>query len=296
MSLSQSLEAAAAAVGLDRLGATLSQQLHQAVLDGGKPARAVADALHGTWLGHPLHPLLTDVTIGAWLSGAVLDAYWAWSGDDRAAWGADVLTTLGTASAVPTALAGLADYSTTQKPAKTMATVHAAANDVALGLYVWSVRERRRGNRSRGVTLSALGFAVSGLGAWIGGHLSYRQQVGVDHSRAADWPEDWTAVADSADVPAGTPTSVDVEGHPVLLLRTNGALHAVGGTCSHAGGPLPDGDVDCTGGDCVVQCPWHDAVFDLRSGHVVHGPATHPLPAFDARERGGRVEIRLRRN
>jgi nitrite reductase/ring-hydroxylating ferredoxin subunit len=82
---------------------------------------------------------------------------------------------------------------------------------------------------------------------------------------------------------------VEVEGKHVLLCRENGEVFAIGAVCSHAGGPLDQGKIR----DGCVQCPWHDSVFDLRDGSIVHGPATQPQASFETRVRSGRIEIRL---
>jgi Ferredoxin subunits of nitrite reductase and ring-hydroxylating dioxygenases len=75
----------------------------------------------------------------------------------------------------------------------------------------------------------------------------------------------------------------------VLMVRRNGTLHAIGNTCSHAGGPLNEGKLE---GD-VIECPWHGSKFCVRDGNVKSGPATFPQPLFDVRESGGTVEVSL---
>ena len=129
-------------------GLKVARSVHNAVLSGGEPARNVADVLHGSWLGHPLHPSLTDATIGAWTMGAFFDAWGAATGDERAHWAADRLTEVGVAAAVPTAMAGAADFSAVKKDAAATATVHALLNAAALGLMTTSVVQRRRGRRA----------------------------------------------------------------------------------------------------------------------------------------------------
>jgi nitrite reductase/ring-hydroxylating ferredoxin subunit len=76
----------------------------------------------------------------------------------------------------------------------------------------------------------------------------------------------------------------------VLLYRYGGTVYAISAVCSHAGGPLEEGQFD---GFCV-QCPWHDSVYDLRDGSVVHGPATFNQPAYRARIYNGQIEIRAK--
>lgn len=277
---------------LEEQGMKLSYALHDVELGTGRLGRHVFDLLHGTWLGHPLHPMLTDVTIGTWTLGAFFDAAALLGGDRRrtrrAEHVADRLTAIGAASAVPTAVSGLADYATVQEPAVPAATLHALVNDLALTFYLLSLRDRRRGNRRRGVCLSLLAMGLMTGGAWLGGHLVYHHKVGVDHSARPEGPQGWTPVLAASDLPEGKPARVEVEGTGVLLCRTGGGVYALGAVCSHAGGPLEEGDVE----DCYVTCPWHDSVFDLRDGSIRHGPATQPQPRYEARLHDGHVEIR----
>lgn len=272
------------------VGTELSGAVHRAVLSGGEPARQVADVLHGTWLGHPLHPVLTDVTIGSWVMGAVFDAVGAIGDDDFARRMGDRLTAVGTATAVPTAVTGITDYSTAPKPSLGTATLHGAMNTVGLGLYLLSLRDRNRGRRRRGLALSTLALGFTSASAWLGGHLVYRHGVGVDHAERFDGPEEWTAVLDEPELAERQPRCADSSGKKVLLYREEGEIYAIGAVCSHAGGPLHDGELDGP----FVECPWHQSVFDLRDGSIKHGPATQPQATFDARIHDGKVEIRLR--
>jgi nitrite reductase/ring-hydroxylating ferredoxin subunit len=130
------------------------------------------------------------------------------------------------------------------------------------------------------------------VGGYLGGHLSHSRGVGVNNAFYQHHPEDWTAVLDEAQLPAATPTRVVAGDATVLLYRSNGHIHAINSRCSHAGGPLDEGDIDPT--SCTVKCPWHQSVFRLDDGGVVHGPASVPQAAYDTRIQGGQIEIRLR--
>lgn len=273
-------------------GMTTSTAIHNVILAGGEPARKIADFLHGVWLGHPLHPVLTDVTIGAWTVGAILDCAAAVTDDDSFRTSADHATFIGTASAIPTAITGIVDYSTFPERTSSPATLHGLLNAVNFALYLGSVQARRSGDRRRGVILSSLGFGLTMLSSWIGGSLVYKYRLGVNNADTFDKPKRFTPVMDAADLPQRKPTRVTVDDKPVMLYRDGRAIYAIGAACAHAAGPLDEGKVE---GTCV-QCPWHDSVFDLRDGRVVHGPACQPQPSFDARERNGKIEIRLRPN
>lgn len=274
--------------GLNAAGTTVKKAIHQRVLHFGAPGRTIADLLHGTWLGHPLHPLLTDVTIGAWVSGVTLDLLSKLTGRRNMREAADTLVTLGTLSAVPTALAGITDYSTIKRQAVGTGAAHGVLNSLALTCFTLSVAARRNDDRDRGFLLSAVGLGLSMLSAWLGGDLVYRQRVGVDHAPPVTVPGTWTPVATIESLTDGTPQRMDVNGTAILLYRQNAAIYAVGAVCPHAGGPLDQGDFD---GHCVT-CPWHQSVFDLRDGSIVHGPTTFPAPSFETRINAGMVEIR----
>jgi nitrite reductase/ring-hydroxylating ferredoxin subunit/uncharacterized membrane protein len=276
--------------GLGEKGGMVARAIHGAVLSGGDGVRTAVDVLHGIWLGHPLHPVLTDIPIGSWTLAMLCDLVAAQRGSDEAARMADTLTIIGAVAAVPTAIAGVADYSAIDESAVAMATAHGLLNSAGLVLNLLSIRDRATGNRSRGVMLSAVAFGILNVSAWMGGEMVYRKRVGVDHSEATGGPDEWQSVLDATDLPERAPKRVEVAGAAVLLYRDGNEVYAIGAVCSHAGGPLDEGTFD---GACV-QCPWHDSVFDLRDGHVVHGPATFPEPAYDARVHGEKIELRNR--
>lgn len=288
----QAVERAVERAPVADVGTQASLAVHRAVLKGGEGVRDVVDVLHGTWLGHPLHPVLTEITIGAWFVGGMCDAVGAMGRSRRARRArlmGDRLAEIGTACAIPTALTGLADFSTFPQWSAKPATLHAALNVANIGLYATSLWERRRGNRRRGLALSFLAQTLTMASAWLGGMLVYKHKVGVDHSERFTGPKDWTPVFHEADLTDGRAKRMEVEGKQVLLCRENGRVFAIGAVCSHAGGPLDQGKIR----DGCVQCPWHDSVFDLRDGRIVHGPATQPQTSFETRVRSGRIEIRL---
>jgi uncharacterized membrane protein len=129
--------------------------------------------LHGTWLGHPLHPVLVHLPVGAFLSAGVLDAL---PGERRAA---TTLIAVGVAGAVPAAVAGLMDWSVLDRPQRRVGLVHAAANTLALGLYAGSLLARGSGRPGIGRALAYAGLSVAGGSAYLGGHLTYEQGARV---------------------------------------------------------------------------------------------------------------------
>jgi nitrite reductase/ring-hydroxylating ferredoxin subunit/uncharacterized membrane protein len=249
----------------------------------------VKDLLSGTKLGHPLHPLLTDIPIGTLASATVLDLVAARRGEHAA----DLLVALGLLSALPTAAAGAADWSDSYGPDQRVGAVHAVANVIGLGLYGWSLRARRRGDRRAGTALGMAGMTAMAVGGYLGGYLSHSRGVGVNNAFYQHQPEDWTPVLEAAALDDGGSARAVAGDATVLLYRAGGRIHAINSRCTHAGGPLDEGDIDAAA--CTVTCPWHQSVFRLGDGSVVHGPASVPQAAYDTRIEDGQIEIRLRR-
>src|SRR5256885_532443 len=135
------------------------------------PAGAAKDALSGTRLGHPVHPILTDVAIGSWTSALFLDVF----GGKGARDAADALVGLGVGAALPTAATGLSDWADTWGKARRIGLVHAGLNVAAVACFAGSLVQRRRGRRTTGVAMSMVGTGVMTLGAYLGGHLSFRK-------------------------------------------------------------------------------------------------------------------------
>ena len=89
------------------------------------------------------------------------------------------------------------------------------------------------------------------------------------------------------EITAGIPRVGHVDGKPVVVVATEDAVYAVGGRCSHYGGPLGDGL--CVGAE--IRCPWHHAAFDVKTGEAVVAPALNPIPIYETTERDGRIYV-----
>lgn len=274
---------------LEETALKLSRSLHEAVMQGGEGTRQLTDLLHGVWLGHPLHSVLTDLVVGAWSIGLFFDLASLFNQSRQAEQIADALTKVGNVAALPTLLTGLTDFSTIPEPAANIALAHAVMNNVGFGLQVASTSARNRGDRERAITLSGLAFACLLTGAYLGGHLSYAKKVGVKYYEEPTEPQGWTPALDASKLREREPRRVDVAGQPVLLYRQGNQVQAIGAVCPHSGGPLEQGKFY----NGCVQCPWHDSVFALADGHVVHGPSTYAVTNYAARVRNGMVEVRL---
>ena len=133
--------------------------------------------LRGDWLGHAVHPVLTDVVLGTWTSASVLDLV---GGTDSSA-SAQRLVGTGLLAAGPTAWTGWAEWSAAPARDKRVGLVHAVTNAVAIGFYAASWSARRQGRHGSGSRLALAGMAISGVGGYLGGHLAAARNVGSHH-------------------------------------------------------------------------------------------------------------------
>ena len=264
----------------------LQNVVHKAFQFSG--GRQIKNFLHGTWAGHPLHVILTDIPIGAWTAAIVFDALDSMSTGRQYRIAADTALSLGLAGAIGAAATGLTDWQDIDPPARRIGLVHGLLNVASVALFGTSLVARRRGARATGRSLAALGYAVSVAAARLGGNLVYGQKIGVDHSSSEKLPDEFTPVLSESDLDEGKPVRAEHNGTPILLVRRGAQIYGLAETCSHLGGPLSEGKLD---GD-VIQCPWHGSRFSIRDGHVVDGPAVHPQPCLEARVRDGQVEVR----
>jgi nitrite reductase/ring-hydroxylating ferredoxin subunit len=264
---------------LDKVARPLTETVGRAV----RP-RMVRNLLSGTYLGEPQHPVLTDLPIGAWVMSALLDT----AGGPAAEGAADLLVAAGVVAAVPTAAAGLNDWSDTVGPETRVGLVHAALNTTALSLYLASLVARARGRRRGGKALGLAGLGVLTGGAYLGGHLSFGMGVDVNRTAWEQRPSQWTPVLADTDLADGMLRKADAGGVPVLLYRTAGSVYALASTCTHMGGPLEDGRIS----DGCVICPWHGSTFRFADGSIVRGPASTPEPCYQTRIQDGRIEVR----
>ena len=270
------------AEALDAPGKKIAKSLRSLFSPG-----RLKDTLSGTQLGHPLHPLLTDLVIGSFVSATLLDVL---GGDDDGR-AAQRLIGVGLAAYGPTAVTGASDWADSEPadPAiRRVGLVHAGSNAVAFSLYASSLAARRSGSHGRGKLLALAGAGVLSAGGYLGAHMSFAQGVGPNQTAFDQGPDDWTA-ADAGTLAEGEPKSVVVGETPVFLLRDSDGVRALHDRCSHRGCSLADGELD---GD-VIECACHGSRFSVRDGTVQRGPATAPQPVYEVRESGGGIEIRL---
>jgi nitrite reductase/ring-hydroxylating ferredoxin subunit/uncharacterized membrane protein len=274
---------------LDVIADPLSRAVKGAYEAAGEPGRRAKNFAHGVWLAHPLHPVFTDIPIGAWTAGLVIDAVAA-SNHDRAMQRAgDVAIAVGLVGAAGAAVTGLTDWSETNGRAQRTGLVHGLLNIAATTLYAAAYILRKRGSRSAGQTCALAGYTIAAGSAWLGGDLVYDQRIGVTHASVED-PEQFTAVTRSDAVAEATMVRAQVGTIDALVVRQRGRVCALAHPCAHLGGPLSEGTLK----NGSVVCPWHGSEFSLEDGTVINGPATQQQPAYDVREQGGSVEIKVR--
>jgi nitrite reductase/ring-hydroxylating ferredoxin subunit/uncharacterized membrane protein len=282
----------------------LQDGVHQAYDALGSARQPVMDVFHGTWIGHPLHPILTDVTIGMWMATAVLDVLGSVTGDRGLDTCARATITAGLASSAITATAGITDWMHLQDHPRRVGFVHALLNASSLALYGASLMMRRRGKRAAGRNAAMAGLMVASTAAYLGSELVYGLRVGSDHTSGYALPEDWVAVLPEGDLIEGEPRRITANGVPVVLVRRGRETYALVATCAHLGGPLDKGHLDdgsmgtgragssSQAAGLAIVCPWHRSRYALGDGRLERGPSVYWQPALDVRVREGQIEVR----
>ena len=268
---------------LDAPAKAIAKQIRAMLPAGG----GVKDVMTGTWMGHALHPLLTDVPIGTWTSATLLDLF----GGRASRPAAQKLVGVGLLAAGPTAWTGWVDWADSEPgndEVRRVGIVHAIANGAAATLYGASFAARRRGAHTTGVLLGLAGAGAMGAGGWLGGDLVLAKGVGVNETLFDEAPEEWTPALDASMLVENRPAHAVVGEVPVVIVKRNGSIHALADRCAHRGGSLHEGELD---GDCIA-CPLHGTRFRLEDGAVMRGPSAYNQPVYETRLNDGRVEIR----
>jgi nitrite reductase/ring-hydroxylating ferredoxin subunit/uncharacterized membrane protein len=271
---------------IDRVAEPLSKAVRGAYEAAGPVGQRAKNALHGVWLGHPLHPVFTDVPLGAWTTALALDA--AAQGDPGMRRAATFAMGVGLAGAVGAAVTGLTDWSETDGQSRRTGLIHGLLNITATTLFATAFALRRRDPHDGGRTYAWMGYTIALGAAYLGGDLVYRQRIGVTHADGS-LPEQFTPVLESAALPENAMVRARAADTDVLLVRQHGRVCALVHACAHLGGPLSEGTLK----DGSVVCPWHGSEFALDDGRVLNGPATYNQPCLVVRERGGRIEVKV---
>ncbi len=269
----------------ERLQKTLDRALYAG---GSEPAQKVRNFLNGTWLGEPLHVVLTDAPIGAWTIALLFDGLELLTERREFAVAADASIAIGLVGAVGAAAAGAVDWSDVDPPARRVGMIHGLVNLGATSLFAASLMLRKKKSRTAGRITAALGEVVMTIAAHLGGKMVYEYRVGVDRTDGEVFPDQFVSVMPSSGLEADKPTRAEHDGVPILLVRHGDRVFALAETCSHFGATLSEGNLV---GESIV-CPWHASRFALKDGSVINGPAVHPQPCLEARIRDGQIEVR----
>jgi len=272
---------------LDRIAEPLSKAVRGAYEAAGPAGQQLKDAAHGVWLGHPLHPVFTDLPLGAWTTALALDC--TANGDEGRRRAATFAMGVGLAGALGAAVTGLTDWSETQGESRRTGLLHGLLNITATTLFATSWAMRQRDSHDTGRAAAWAGYAIAIGAAWFGGNLVYDQRIGVTNADA-HLPEEFTPVLRSDALAENTMARARVGKADVLLVRQNGRVCALAHDCAHLGGPLSEGTLK----DGSVICPWHGSEFALEDGRVLTGPSTHNQPCLEVREQGGQIEVKAR--
>ena len=277
---------------LDPVGDWVQASVKAVFASLGPPGSYARDLLHGSkGLGHPLHPALTDLPLGAWGAGAALD-YAAHFDPRLGTQAGDAALAVGLLVGLVAALTGLTDSQDTFGQELRVNMLHGLTMSLALLLMAASLGLRWWSSfawHPLALGLSTAGLAVAMAGMYAGGHLTFGLGTMVNRSAFLSGPTSLTNLGRSSDFPEGVLCPVDASGMRVVVARIQGQLCALSAVCSHAGGPLAEGRLEGS----VVTCPWHGSQFDLKDGTVLRGPATFPQPPLVVQERDGVVEGRL---
>jgi nitrite reductase/ring-hydroxylating ferredoxin subunit len=202
---------------------------------------------------------------------------------------------VGTVGALPAALAGANDWAELTREQRRVGLVHAVANGIGSTLYLGSLAARLAGRHGVGRTLGYLGLAAAGGGAYLGGHLAYKQAAQVNQGipemhRLSDG---WRPVADVDRLPHAELVPRQVDDVAVVVYRDGDEITVMLERCAHQSGPLSAGSVTRVDGQACVVCPWHGSTFQLDDGAVVHGPAGTDQQVLPTRVVDGVLETRL---
>jgi nitrite reductase/ring-hydroxylating ferredoxin subunit/uncharacterized membrane protein len=279
---------------LDGLSDAIQPVINNAFSSTGETGRVVKDLLNGVWLGHPLHPVITDVPIGAWTMSQLFDlASMARGGDDSFDAASDVTLGVGIVAALGAAVTGITDWSDVHMgPRRRMGLAHALINVAGLTLNLTSLGLRVTSKRNRGLarSLSAGGYMLNALAAFVAGELVYNLGMAINRNAFVESPKKFTDIAAVADLEEGKMQKYQAGGSPVVVVKHEDGIHAFGGTCSHLGCNLWKGKLE----GHVLTCQCHGSQFDITNGSIIHGPATSPIPEYEVHEEVGRLFVRLK--
>ena len=256
----------------------------------GRPGKWLQDFVNGSWLGHPVHPVLTDVVIGGATLLVLFDLATLFLGTNDLETASLVAVGVVALAAIGATLTGLTEFKDTHTgDERNVVVLHGLINIAATAAYIVSFFVRLGGAEDLGIWSALAGFAVLTVGGFIGGHVVFKYGYTVNRNAFAKGQraKEFTPIIAAADVPEATPTKVMLGSTALVVVRRGDVVHVLKNTCSHAGGPLDEGELV---GDTIV-CPWHSSAFRLADGAVRHGPATTRQVTYRSRVNDLQVEV-----
>jgi nitrite reductase/ring-hydroxylating ferredoxin subunit/uncharacterized membrane protein len=252
------------------------------------PFPALRDFLHGTWLGHPLHPALTDIPIGAFVVAFVLDIVSSQSA------GATWAIAIGFVSMLAAAVAGYADYIDLEGMSKRIGSLHSTSMLLAAVLYFVSLGARLSwwGSPDNGgltVWTADAGLLLILVGGYLGGELVFNLGSQVDRHAWRGGGTKWQALDIDA-VPEDRPTKAKAGAQTLVVVRRGEKIFVLHDTCAHQGCSLSEGKLVDDGRR--IECKCHGSRFELADGSVNRGPAVYPQPHYDVRRSEGKIEVK----
>ncbi len=254
--------------------------------------------LHGTWpLHHPLHPLLTDATVGGYTALVAVDLFILVTGETALVRVADFLLVASFITSLASIVSGLTDWHVTYGEERRTGMLHGLLMLVASVFFVVSLWLRVAGagdQRTIAIAISTLAWLIMAVAAYFGGEMVFGYGTEVNRQAFTEPPAKWerldvtaSSLEDRKPVVAKTKSGFDV-----FLVKLDEKLYAMGNTCTHAGGPLNEGKF--VGGDrCEIECPWHGSRFCVKDGDAKGGPATFGEPRLETRvTENGAVEVK----
>jgi nitrite reductase/ring-hydroxylating ferredoxin subunit/uncharacterized membrane protein len=229
--------------------------------------------------------------IGAWTVVLAFDLIGFASPNAGLSTAAMLALWLGVLAAIGAILTGLTDFKDTFGVERRIGFLHAMVMTITTIAYLASGLMRLAGpaDSAAARVVAIAGFILVSAGGYLGGEMTFAFGSAVDHNAFSEGLGKYTAVGPLTGLSQGL-NQVVVQGRPILIVRMADQVHAIGALCSHAGGPLNEGEL--TGNE--VTCPWHGSRFQVTDGEVRRGPATFPQPAYEIRVTGGEVEVRSR--
>ena len=260
--------------------------------------RPLKDMLHGTRpLNHPLHPAITDATVGGYTAMVFLDVVYLITREPGLARAADLLLVGSFVTSLAAIVSGLTDWNETYAEERRNGMLHGLLMVGTTVVFLISLYLRvGTSSRELAIAVGIVGWIALVTAAYLGGEMVFGYGTQVNRHAWSEVGEKWqkldvaaNGLEDRKPVVGKTKQGVDV-----MVAKLDGTIYAIGNVCTHAGGPLNEGT--WVGADrCEIQCPWHGSRFCVKDGAAHGGPATFDEPAFEVRiSDQGFVEVRPR--